>query len=364
MSRDLRTDPHVDLGTPSRPLPARVAPRRCRQARPGLEPMEGRTLLSLSPVAPNAGYPFTAIVELQETFPDHKTYVGSGVMVDSFHVLTAGHVVYSAADGGFASSILAIPELSGSQQPFGSASMTYERTFPAFVNYSQSHPGGTTVPGDYDIGLITLNRNIGSLTGSMSYGYDNNNADFAPGTIYNTAGYPAAGGYDGHHMEFSSGAIAGLSSDGSALQYYQSSITTYGGQSGSPVWRYTPSTNSRVVYGVHVGGSGAANSLNFATRITQPIFNALQSWQAADRNPGTRAVTRAAVVGTSRASVSGGAEGMATAAQALPVARSPRGSPGDHRAATPAQARPVRLPIPSGPRWPVAQPGREWRAWV
>jgi len=55
---------------------------------------------------------------------------------------------------------------------------------------------------------------------------------------------------------------------------------------------------------------------------------------------------------------------MATAAQALPVARSPRRSPGDHRAATPAQAGPVRLPIPSGPRWPVAQPGREWRAWV
>jgi V8-like Glu-specific endopeptidase len=252
--------------------------------------LDRRVVPTLSPISSTAGNPFTAIVELRATFPDHMTYVGSGVMVDSFHVLTAGHVVYSYKDGGFASSIIATPELYGSYQPFGIAYATYTRTFTTFVNYNRTHPGLTT-PGDLDVGLITLDRTIGNVTGWMSYGYDNNNADFSPGTVYNTAGYPASGGYDGLHMEFSAGAIAGLSPDGSALEYYQSSITGYGGQSGSPVWRYTPSTGSRVVYAVHVGGSGAANSLNIATRITQSIFNSLQSWQRSDFIPQTYAVT-------------------------------------------------------------------------
>jgi V8-like Glu-specific endopeptidase len=271
-----------------------------RDARPVLEALERREVLSLTPVAANAGYPYTAIVELQATFPDHKTFVGTGALVDSFHVLTAGHVIYSAADGGFASQVLAIPELSGNSQPYGSAYATFERTYTTFINFNKAHPGQTG-PGDYDIGLITLNRTIGNSTGYFAYGYDNNNADFAAGTIYNTAGYPAAGGYDGHHLEFSAGQIAGLSPDGTDLEYYQSQITTYGGQSGSPVWRYTPSTNSRVIYAVHIAGSGTANSLNFATRITQGIFNDLQNWRAADATPSASTQTAAAPVGNGAA---------------------------------------------------------------
>jgi V8-like Glu-specific endopeptidase len=155
--------------------------------------MEGRTLLSLSVVPGNAGYPYSAVVELQATFPDRKIYTGSGVMVDGFHVLTAGHLIYSSADGGFATSIIATPELDGSSRPFGSARMTYERTFRAFVNYNRFHVG-TTRTGDYDIALITPDRDIGDSAGWMAYGDDNNTADFAPGTVYSTAGYPAAGG--------------------------------------------------------------------------------------------------------------------------------------------------------------------------
>jgi V8-like Glu-specific endopeptidase len=249
-----------------------------------LESLERREVLSLTAISPNAGYPYGAIVELQATFPDHKTYVGSGALVDSFHVLTAGHVLYSYADGGFASQVLAIPALYGNSQPYGVAQMTYERTYQTFINFNRAHPGQTG-PGDLDIGLITLDRTIGNATGWFGFGYDNNNADFAAGTIYNTAGYPAAGGYDGRHMEFSAGRIAGLSGDGSALEYYQSQITTFGGQSGSPVWRYTPANNSSFIYAVHIAGSGAANSLNQATRITSSIFNDLQSWRNADAMP-------------------------------------------------------------------------------
>ena len=162
--------------------------------------------------------------------------------------------------------------------------MAYERTYSTFMNYNRTHPG-STASGDYDIALITLDRTLGDRTGWMSFGYDNNNADFAPGAILNTAGYPASGGYDGRHMEFSYGPIAGLSLDGLAINYRQSAITTFGGQSGSPVWRYTPATGASVVYGVHVGGNGTPGGMNFATRITQSIFADLQAWRAADRTP-------------------------------------------------------------------------------
>jgi V8-like Glu-specific endopeptidase len=335
--------------------------RATRRTRPALDPLEGRALLSLSGVAPTAGFPYTAIVELQATFPDHKTYLGSAVMVDSFHALTAGHMIYSSADGGFASSVLAIPGLYGSSLPFGVAWATYERTFAAFVTYNQTHPG-VTAPGDYDIGMVTLNRAVGNSTGWMSYGYDNNNADFAPGTVYNTAGYPAAGGYDGRHLEFSAGALAGLSPDGSALDFYQSSITVYAGQSGSPVWRYTPSTNTRVVYAVVAGGNGTAGGLNIATRITQPIFSALQQWRSSDVVPRTSAIS---ALGMTSPPAKVGAVAAAPSVPAAPTQPpAVRALATSSPAVTPWREALARVAVPRGPMWVLGQAAAPRRAFA
>lgn len=271
-----------------------------------VESLEDRVVPSLTPVNTTA-YPYSTIVRLEITFPK-ETDVGTGVMVDRFHVLTAGHCVYDAAAGGWAKSIKVVPDQQGNNAPFGTAYSTYVRTFNTWVNYSNSHPH-STAPGDMDMGLITLNRTIGDFTSWMSYGYNNNNSFFSSGSIMNTAGYPATSGYTGKQMYFSSGAIAGLSSDGTAIQYYQSNITTYGGQSGSPVW--TLINGTRTVYGIHVGGSGLSTSLNFATRITQTIFNTLQSWRSQDAVPSTQSAT----IKTQTASVSGGTFGTAVKLQ-------------------------------------------------
>jgi V8-like Glu-specific endopeptidase len=310
-----------------RPVAAPRRPGEC--IRLGMEVLEGRDACSLSPISPTAGYPFTSIVELQATFPDHRTFVGSGVMIDRFHVLTAGHVVYDYAEGGFASQIRVTPKLSGNTAPFGVAYMTFERTYTPFMNYSRAHPG-STASGDYDIALITLDRTIGDRTGWMGFSYDNHNADFAPGAILNTAGYPAMGGYDSRHMEFSYGPIAGLSRDGLAIIYRQSAITSFGGQSGSPVWRYTPANGASVVYGVHVGGNGTPGGINFATRITQSIFNDLQTWRAADRTPAYTIASAAPamdaqslIVGVPNwLSVSGNAQAVTALPQATPAGHS------------------------------------------
>jgi V8-like Glu-specific endopeptidase len=274
-----------------------------RRSRPALESLEGRELLSLTQLSPNAGFPYTTGVELQITYPDGRHFVGSGVLVDSYHVLTAGHVIYDASEGGFATSIIATPELNGSTGRFGSASATYETTYNTWINYSKAHPG-LTAPGDMDIALIALNKNIGNSTGSLSYGYDNNNSQFAPGTIFNTFGYPAAGGYSGQYEEFSSGQIAGLSSDGSAIEFYQNQITIFGGSSGSPLYAYFPSSGQRVVYGIVVGGNGTPTSENFATRITQGIFNDIGSWISRDNGVRRPTNTAPALGGSDASTVS------------------------------------------------------------
>lgn len=276
----------TDCGAKRRAVRARVVSE-------GLERLEGRALLSLSPVsATGAKFPFTAIGKLSITFPNNRTFNGSGVMVSRFHVLTAGHNVYSSTNGGWAKSIRFTPLLDGTRAPYGSANMTYQRTYNSFINYERANPRKTSRDVN-DIALLTLDRTLGDRTGWMAYGYDNNNGRFASGTIMNTAGYPSAGGYTGTKMQFSSGAIRGLSSSGRALEYLQSRITTYAGQSGSPVWLYETGTGARTIYGVHVSGTGTSTSVNFATRITQSIFNDLGRWRNEDATPTRSASVRA-----------------------------------------------------------------------
>ena len=240
---------------------------------PTVEALEARVVLSLTPVAAGSPAPFTAIVKLDITYPDGEAFVGSGAMIDSFHVLTAGHVVYSYEHGGWASSITAIPELHGTSEPFGSAQSTYLRTFDAWMKYDQSNPGLTS-PDAMDVGLITLDKAIGYQTGWFTYDYNNNSGAFVYGTVFDTAGYPATNGYDGLNMQFSSGTIDGLSSGGGGIMYHDPSITIYGGQSGSPVW----SPSNGVLYGVAVADT-------FAIRITQSISNQIHTWVGGDPAP-------------------------------------------------------------------------------
>jgi len=263
------------FGTASCPR-QRSSPAR-RSLRPELERLEQRKVLSLTPVPANAAYPFTAVVKVYSTFPNGTNSVGSGVLVDANHVLTAGHVVYDFSEGGYASRITVIPDLAGTSQPFGTASMIKARTSKPWQAYSKDHPKQTGHSA-YDLGLITLDRDIGNETGWLMYAFDDRNAFFASGTQFATAGFPSAGGYNGQSMQFSAGPIAELSSGGDIIQYNQSSITTFEGQSGSPL----VASSNRMVYGVVIGGSGKPDSVNYAARITHTVFDRLQRWREED----------------------------------------------------------------------------------
>ena len=260
-------------------------------ARPAIESLEERSLLSLTPVAPGSAFPFTSIVKIEATFADGQTVVGTGSMVDSFQVLTAGHVIYRAADRGWATSVKVMPEeYVGADgrlvEPFGYALAQRGglHTFTTFINSDRAHPGQFAY-GDEDVGLISLDRNIGARTGWMNFGYFNSGS-YKAGTVMDTGGYPTLGApsYDGYHMEFGAGPIAGMSRDGSAINYYQSSMPTYKGQSGSPMWE-KQADGSRLIVGVVSAGNGTANGLNAATAITPTIYKGLLQMMASDHKP-------------------------------------------------------------------------------
>ncbi|MFO0958014.1 MAG: trypsin-like serine protease [Isosphaeraceae bacterium] len=305
--------------------PAQRRRHESRAASPQIEGLESKALLSLTAITSTAGFPFKAIGQLTITYPNNKVFYGSGVLVDSYHVLTAGHNTYSSKDGGWAKTIKFTPLMTGGSAPYGSAFMTYERTYTSFINYNKKNPSSTATDIN-DIGLLTLDRKMGDKVGWMSYGYDDNNSRFAPGTIFNSAGFPAAGGYNGKTEYYSSGKIAGLSGDGRAIRYSQSEITTYGGQSGGPVWLYKTSDGSRVIYGIHVGGSGKSNSLNFATRITKSIYTQIGSWRTADK-----ASTKSASLHASAAASTSPGKGTAGHASAAILANQVAYAAAGHR---------------------------------
>jgi V8-like Glu-specific endopeptidase len=171
-------------------------------------------------------------------------------MIDRFHVLLAGHEIYSSADGGFATQVRVTAGQSFGASPFGDAYATYERTYNRFINDDNANPG-RHAPGDGDIGLLTLDRTLGDQTGWLGFGY-NNDDNFFRGRGFNTLGYPAQGGYSGQDMYFQYGHIMGTTpgtvSYFGALKWSTSEITAIPGQSGSGLYDYDGS--GRYIYGI------------------------------------------------------------------------------------------------------------------
>src|SRR5262249_39859562 len=95
------------------------------QAAPRVEPLEERLLLSIIGrddrvrVTNTRAFPWSAVCQLQSTFPDGYRGLGSGAVIGSRYVLTAGHVVYDSSHGGWASKVQVAAGRNGSSLPFG-----------------------------------------------------------------------------------------------------------------------------------------------------------------------------------------------------------------------------------------------------
>jgi V8-like Glu-specific endopeptidase len=245
---------------------------------------EDRTRIGRSDILSN---PY---IETGQIFFDKpaNTSICSGTMVSPFHVLTAAHCV-SDGDSNFYSNFRFHPSKdTASYKPHGEARATWIRHFSGYT-------GGNS---DWDIALLTLDRNLGTsqFLGHMGFGF-NTASSFYSGNTGQIIGYP------------------GDTPDGSTQTMWQVSgnavdngITTHslrtdtmditGGMSGGPL-HYSRTVHGVVSHGNYTDSNGNGEydpgeptHYNSQTRITESKFNALQSWISDDqtaRPPSDRA---------------------------------------------------------------------------
>lgn len=237
-------------------------------------PPDGRTR-----VTPTTSYPWRTVAQLFMTFPNSATGSCSGAIVDDFHVLTAGHCVYSHGNGGWASSVQVIPGMDAGYMPYNLAWATYMRSYTGWTVSAQT---------EHDWALVTLDRNVGTFTGWMGRMTAASSSTIYTGTL-NTAGYPCNVGVgtctypktptNSMWLDYNTGRTATEYNH----WYY---MDTMPGQSGSPVWRYV--NPDRWILTVHTTGDDGSNS-NHGTRLNTDKFDRIITWLGEDTAPTDRA---------------------------------------------------------------------------
>ncbi len=202
-------------------------------------------------------WPWRVHGHMRMRYPNGRTYIGSGTMVNRHHVLTAGHNVYSRANGGWATAVSFQAARNDSTLPFGTAQATRLLSVTGWTNNNDSR---------YDMGMLILGRDLGNQTGWMG-------VITGPDSLLlryrvNVSGYPADKG--GHQMWTMADVIKAVQAE---RVYYD--IDTYGGQSGSGVWSTWSGHTGEKVCSIHTTGSQSGNG---ATRISRPKFDRILDW--------------------------------------------------------------------------------------
>jgi glutamyl endopeptidase len=205
-------------------------------------------------------FPWRAHCHLVITLQNGQTGTGTGWMSGRGTVMTAGHCVHTGGTSGqWVKSIIVIPGRNGVNRPYGSIAGAGFRSVTGWTRDASP---------EYDYGCILLpsNNKIGDRTGY--YGFAAFSDSLLNNLLVNTAGYPGdkpSGTQWRTNGNLSSVAVRRL--------FYN--MDTFGGQSGSVVYRYRSEYNERIAVGIHCYG-GCPNG---ATRITTGVFNNMVAWR-------------------------------------------------------------------------------------
>ncbi len=200
-------------------------------------------------------FPWRCICALMITASDGSRWVGSGWLAGPRLVVTAGHCVYLQGHGGWARQVEVYPGRNGADTSLGAFTSTELRSVTGWTDQKSAL---------FDYGAIILPKLPG--LGWFAYGvYDT--ADLN-NLIVNVFGYPA---------DKPLGTLWGTSRRLQQVipQKLVYNLSTYGGQSGCPV--FDKNGEQRTVLGIHNYGDFSGNS---ATRITDAVFDDIEAWKA------------------------------------------------------------------------------------
>jgi glutamyl endopeptidase len=187
------------------------------------------------------------------TYPDNKVYIGSGTMVNKHHVLTAGHVVHSKANGGWAKTIQFNAAQNDGSLPFGSAFATHLFAFKGWTEHQKR---------DYDTGMLILDRDLGNQTGWM--GLINATDNHLSNHQITVSGYPGDKG--GQQLWAATAPIVHVANHQIRYNAY-----TKGGDSGAGVYGIWQGHNMEHVCADHVAGPNGVP--NTGSRLAKDKFD-------------------------------------------------------------------------------------------
>ncbi|MCX6166076.1 MAG: trypsin-like serine protease, partial [Ignavibacteriae bacterium] len=152
----------------------------------------------------------------------------TGVLIDPYHVLTAGHAIEFNP---YFQNIKIIPGYENGTEPYNYA---YPEYFYLLSNYS---PGTSK-----DYAIIKLDRPLGALAGWNGYGYNIDDAFFHNNIFYSTC-YPSQTPYSGDYMYNWKGYFNSV-----GPEFLLSTRIGSGGMSGGPA--FSTSNGVNTVYGI------------------------------------------------------------------------------------------------------------------
>lgn len=214
-----------------------------------------------------SSYPWSTICKLFITADDDTEWIGSGAMLDEFHILTCGHCVYTHENGGWVKEVKVVPGMNSSYEPFGHAYATYFRTYTQWIQDEMFQ---------HDWAVVTLDRTIGNQTGWMGRKTADPLDSIYTGTLH-TAGYP--GDLDlGLNMYYDSD--VGEDADNYNHWYWMDSAP---GQSGGPVWEESGGNYYILTINAYEYENGTY--ANMGTRLNQDKFDQINIWLEEDTPP-------------------------------------------------------------------------------
>ncbi len=197
-------------------------------------------------------HPFSCLCALDIVAPNNQKFVGTGWLIDSQTVITAGHCVYMRKLGGWAKAIDVYPGRNGKR--------IYRRGNAKQLISVRGWTEKGLPPLDY--AAIKLSEPVDGV-GSMGFGVMND--DILHEFRFHVVGYPA----DKPRTMW--GHVRRLKDVTAEQLIYETD--TFGGNSGGPLF----AVNGGKVWsvGIHNYGDIAGN---LATRITEPVYGNLIRW--------------------------------------------------------------------------------------